>query len=1538
MAKSAMTDFLVTFFVGDQATSYLLSDVVKNREDRAFFQSLGLPQGFVIPFAQENGGDSVAYVYKPEWKEGYEVTLNGQPCQEHVIQSGDSFTFQAAGEAPIRMLFLRSQDLSLGYKKYKLPRNTNLFIGRLPVNDIAYSFSDYISREKHAALRIDEKGDAFIEDLKRTVGVYVNGRRVHSQKLERFDDIFLMGLSMVYLGDAIAIRNFQTEVSLPEMTSFPAKAPKSEPKEKQYVVTTPRILKSLDEDEIEIDEPPSPFTADKTPAALVIGPSLTMSLAMMVSLGVSISHAIYGGNLTTILTSGTMAIGMLLGSLMWPMLLRSYQKRRMLAEEKHRKARYASYLAAIEADVLAKQERNVRLLNENLHPSPDTLCSFLDQERDRLRLWERSSDDADFLDVRLGLGNKPSQVRLKVPKQGFRLYEDELRQLPAQLAAQYGSLSGVPLTLNLRQNHTIGIIGSETNIRTLLNEILLNVIALHAYHEVKLVLVIPPSQVPEFDAFQNVPHVWSNDKKVRFFATRTDEVHHIFTVIDDAIQQRAASQEQGQNPVPHYVVIVTDPALVEKESLFRHIHDGEQDLGLTAIFAYGDITKLPRYCKTIVQSDDTRTGYYIKNKNANRFLPFALDAVDSSRVRTFANDLSQLPIKRDARSLGMADKVSFLEMYQAGNIGDLNIELHWDTNNSAKSLAAPIGVMAGGEVFQLDIHEAYHGCHGLVAGTTGSGKSEFLQAFILSLAIHYSPKEVAFVLVDFKGGDMARPFMAKASSPALPHLAATISNLSENILYRALVSFEAEMKSRQRILNEAAAHLGVDKLDINSYHKYYKGGRLETPLPHLIIIIDEFAQLKTQQPAFLAQLINVAQIGRSLGIHLILATQKPSGIVDPQIMSNFRFKVCLKVAEKQDSIDMINKPDAAMIKKPGRLYLQVGYDEIYECVQAGYSGADYLPTETFMPDEAITIQMTDHTANLIHSAKLEVPNAKSGKTQLEAVVAEIVKLGQSKHLSAKPLWLEMLPQTVVLRTLPKGTKGLCTASLGLVDFVREQKQRPLTVDLSQTGHIGLYGASGTGKTTFLQTMVYSMVCEYGYTPEELNLYAIDFGGRNLGYLESLPHVGGVVFANEEEKLSALLSLLEGIIDERKYLFAQTHCGTFPQYRAVSPTPLPAILVLIDNFAALRDHDMDAADRLTEIISVGKTFGVYFVITGSTKNAIHYKVTEHIASYFALKMNDPGDYLDLLKVRPPVLPEDIAGRGITVIGKEVVEFQTAVAWDGESEADRRMKIQRAYQEIASKWSGARPAVLLPDAAPADTEPSLAGIAASYRAADLPDAVQEAPDTLVLGMSPSGTLRYGISLSQEDRVCVCFDGVESASAYYQYLMQTIARYSGRRMVLLDDERARFARLAKDVPSCRYICGSAELDLFLEEWKPQLNARLEDPSGEHDRLFVLVADYTAFFEMISDEQAAFLRKVFRYIDSPRYGITFLCGFCVHENKSNDRLFLSMIVHAKNYLICPNCYNEAVARIETLPLVQNPNSPNALLCLDGKSTEVRW
>ena len=1533
--KQADFDFLVAFFIKDRLVNLLLQDVLKQNRNKLIRQ-LGLPGDFEFPFYQETDG-AVNYWFRQDASSRYRVTVNGDTCTEHAVCSGDYFTFRnAENQVVLRMLFVPAAQIRAGYRKYRLSRDTNIFIGRLPINDISYDFTDYVSREKHAAIHIDSNGDAFVEDLKRSVGVYVNGQMTHSRQLKLFDEIYLMGLSIIYLGDCIAVRGLAMQCDLPEMTAFSTKEIKQS-KEKEYFTRTPRILKSVNTGEIEVDGPPSPVRPDKTPAILVLGPSATMAVVMLASVCVALANAMKGGQLSTVISSAVMAVGMLLSALMWPMLIRSYQKRKAEADENYRQERYKAYIAGIEERLIAQRDRTVRILNESLYPAPEVMCSCFDSDERRLHLWERSGEDSDFLQVRIGLGTRPFHLQLKTPKVGFQLYDDPMLKISEDLKQRYSTLNNVPLTIDLHSNHAIGMVGSPECMKKVLDEIILNLISLHSCDEVKLVVAVKPQQAEEYRWLRNVPHIWSSDMKLRFYMETQSEAYGVFSYMNEIINAQTESRKEGVVTLPHYVVVVTNPELTENQALFRYLDSEQAAPNLTVLFAYGEITVLPKCCRTIIQCDEERTGYYSKNKNANRFVPFALDSMETGMLHRFAGELSRMPIRHDARMMGIAERVTFLQMYKVGNVEELQIERRWDNNNSARSLAAPIGVMAGDKVFQLDIHEAYHGCHGLVAGTTGSGKSEFLQEFVLSLAINYSPKEVAFVLVDFKGGDMARPFMKKPFSPALPHLAATISNLSGNILYRALVSLDAEIKSRQRIFNEAAAELGVDKLDINSYHKYYKNGRLNQPLPHLVIIIDEFAQLKTQRPDFLTQLINVAQVGRSLGIHLILATQKPSGIVDPQIMSNSHFKICLKVAEKQDSMEMINRPDSAMIKNPGRMYLQVGYNEVFECVQSGYSGAEYIPASRYMPEEEITVQMTDNTASPIHSAKLDLSEEKLDKTQIEAVVEKIVELGQKKHLEAKRLWLDVLPEQLLASTLPRGKKGLCCATVGMLDLVATQEQKPFCIDFVKSGHLAVYGASMTGKTTFLLTLVHSMVCDYGYTPEEINLYAMDFGGRTLGCLGKLPHTGGVVFGGEEQRLQSLSAVLHTALGERKQLFAQRNCSTFADYRAVSKTSLPAIVVLIDNYAAFREKYMDIADEFTELIADGCTFGIFFVITGSTRNAIYYKVTEYISNYITFRMNDPSNYLDILNQRPPVIPEEIPGRGITVMGRQVVEFQTAEAFGGGTEAERMAQMIQCYQQLNTSWKGQRPVSLEATMATSVEVSPERNRAYSSGLVDTVEPVDDNKENLVVGTSLSGALSYGISLESEFKLCICADGAEALCSRWKYLLRHVVQYSGRDVIFVDDESGTYREAVTAYPSCRYIHNVAELDVLIEDLKPILNERLENPCESHRELFLVFSEFNALFAMITDEQAAFLRKVIQYIAEPVYGIRFLCGFDVNGSKLNDRLFLALVVHAENYLLDAGSAGKAAERIEALPEPLDSSTGRTCFVCQSGAVEIK-
>lgn len=856
------------------------------------------------------------------------------------------------------------------------------------------------------------------------------------------------------------------------------------------------------------------------------------------------------------------------------------------------------------------------------------------------------------------------------------------------MAVKYKYLNSVPVSVSLLKKRTIGIVGKQENIENIVRCMVLNLVTLHSPDDIKICIVCDEFQCERLEWVKELPHCWNQSKDLRYFATSASEAYRLLNDLDEKIQEREELLSKDNIRLPHIIVFVLNEKLVENIPFYRHLINTNNNLGISSVFAGVMFNQIPKECETVIQHENDVCGIYIKNENQNRFLKFSPDKLRCEAAKTLSQSMSSIPIKIETSKLSVPSRISFLDMYRVGNIKALNIEQKWENNISDKSLAVPLGVRAGGEVFALDIHEKYHGCHGLVAGMTGSGKSEFLQAYILSAMINYSPNEIAFVLVDFKGGDMARPFL-KA-----PHLSATISNLSGNILYRALVSLEAEVKSRQNIFNKSAEDLGIDKIDINSYHKYFKEGRLSRPLPHLVIVIDEFAQLKSQQPEFMSKLIEIAQVGRSLGIHLILATQKPSGVVDPQIWSNSRFKVCLKVLDKQDSKEMINRPDAALIKLPGRAYIQVGYDEVFEQIQSGYSGAEYVPKIEYTNEEDITVKMIDSAAMPVRTARLAFDGNKTGKTQLEETVSGIVEIGKRKHIQAKPLWLEPLSDKIALSECMDISESNISelwdkdwelnVTCGMIDIIKTQEQIPCRISLVKTGHIAIYGASGTGKTTLLQTMIFSLVNKY--SPEMLNIFALDFGGRNLGNISKLPHCVNVAFGDEEDKVSYIFEQILECIEKRKILFAENNCGTYEAYLSATKQKLPAVVVILDNYAIFREKMFKNEDNLVRISANAKSYGIYLIVTGNAKNSIYYKVSEHISNNITLRMNERMNYRDILNTSIPIEPENMKGRGLIVYNKTVVEFQAALPLEAENESERMDKLIKIYSNIYNEYDG------------------------------------------------------------------------------------------------------------------------------------------------------------------------------------------------------------------------------------------------------------
>ena len=562
----------------------------------------------------------------------------------------------------------------------------------------------------------------------------------------------------------------------------------------------------------------------------------------------------------------------------------------------------------------------------------------------------------------------------------------------------------------------------------------------------------------------------------------------------------------------------------------------------------------------------------------------------------------------------------------------------------------------------MDAHEKAFGPHGLVAGTTGSGKSEWLITYILSLAVNFHPDEVQFVLIDYKGGGLALSFENKEAGIKLPHLAGTITNLDKSAINRAITSIEAELKSRQNTFNEAREKLHESSMDIKKYQQLYRKGLVDKPVSHLFLISDEFAELKSQQPEFLEQLVSTARIGRSLGVHLILATQKPAGVVNDQIWSNSRFHVCLRVQDKGDSNAMIKTPDAAMLKTTGAFYLQVGFDEFYALGQSAWAGAKYHPSDIIRKEIDDTVQYIDNLGNTLNSYTEEVDNQTNQEDngeELFNIVSYISGLANETTVKSKPLWLPNIEEVMYIDDVKKKydwkfAKNDLRVALGEYDDPITQSQGLASVDFKE--NTAIYGESGSGKENLLATILWELITEH--SPEEVNLYIVDFGAETLRMFAKYPHVGELCLQDNPNRVVGVLQMIIDELTNRKEKFADYN-GNYDTYVKETGEVLPRIIVVINAWDIFNEVMGRMADSLDGVFRDCIKCGISFILATTLPNVLKGKRAQFFGNKISMCLPDDFMYRDLLECRKGLVPHKNFGRGLFALKEDYYcEFQTA----------------------------------------------------------------------------------------------------------------------------------------------------------------------------------------------------------------------------------------------------------------------------------------
>ena len=1244
---------------------------------------------------------------------------------------------------------------------YQLPYFGEVFIGSAYDNQIMLRDSTHRISRHHCVLRM-ENGEAHLSDgfggRPSTNGTFVNGKRVSKALLKSGDVIDLLMVRIYCINGELWFENTGNNV---EFNDFEANSNRtvSLPKaQKPDFHRSPRVREELPQEDLVLAKPPTKMgeaTGHRGSFATLIssGAMVATSLAMGVA-----SPALLAARAASMIAP----VSMLMSG-------KSQDKKAKLRAEEYateRQERYSAYIAAQLARVqqIADKQREI-ITGEN--PPPEHWV--MRAEKLRYQIWERSPEDNDFMTVRLGMGYDDLCVRVRSPlenqNQIYQMDTDDLEELIQQIVEETRLVDAVPARLNLLQYPTVGVIGSRPEAAAFVRNLIVCLAATHYYRDLKIVGFFDEEEQELWTSLRWLPQIWDDEKQIRFLSFSPQERERLCDIFEDLMRQRSDRKAEDGPAAPHYLFLVGTKEMEFSSLMQKWLLSNRPELGVSTVFLCEDRRELPRKCcyQIDLTPKEPRCPIAFPTAAKNRQFSFTPDpAMRPEDFDAFCRMLSAIRVQESEEEMGFPSAVTFLQGVGAERVEDLNIWQNWQNSRPWETLAAPFALLQSGKTFSLDILDGADGPHGLVAGTTGSGKSELMKAWLLSVAMHYSPEDVSFIVIDYKGGGMANELTD------LPHLVGTITNLDGDI-YRPLYSLNAEKLRRMKIFGECRVS------NIKDYDRGVREGRFSEKLPRLLIVTDEFRELKKNEPEFLNTLVSIATVGRTLGMHLVLATQSPNGVVDDQLRDNMRLKICLRVENAAASRDMIGIGDAAKLTQSGRALVKVGNEDCF-MIQSFWCGAPYVENRSTAAASGNQVRLVLNTGERVKTVMEEHTRSKSNATEMDVLARHIRRTVEAHGIPRMPCpWLPALPARLPLSALNvpgafdgsswERTMPWMSIPVGLYDIPALQEQGPLLLNLADEGHYAIYGIHEEDRSNFLRMVLTS--AGLWYTPADVNIYILSFSNANLLPFREMPHVGDVILRTEEEKFPQLFLLLEKEIYERQAKFSEQGVSTLQEYRVTSGKELPAIILAVDNILGLLQEYPDSEQLIIKIGQNCDTLGIYLMFTANNQTGITYKLLNNIKSCVCFEMADQNEYRTIVGRPAEIaglpsanlnLSPHIAGRGYWK-STEPILFQTAVYGSSKDEYGRNQELRELFQQMDRAWSGNRPGRTVS----AGEILSIGGLAELYKD----------PYVIPVGCAGESLEPAYLDLASRSRAAILGEDVPETAAYLRVLIRLAHR---------------------------------------------------------------------------------------------------------------------------------------------------------------------
>ncbi|RSS78699.1 type VII secretion protein EccCa [Streptomyces sp. WAC06614] len=980
---------------------------------------------------------------------------------------------------------------------------------------------------------------------------------------------------------------------------------------------------------------------------------------------------------------------------------------------------YLKYLAQTRRQVrrTARAQRDAQLY---LHPAPEQLWSVVAEGS---RLWERRVGDEDFGQARLGLGAQRLATPLVAPDTAP---VDELEPLTAGAMQRFlkihSSLDGLPMAVSMRAFYHVTVSGEPEAVRGAARAMVAQLATLHSPEDLMVAVVAAPGAVASWDWVKWLPHT-QVPGQVDGAGTK-----RLFSDDLGEVEQLLASRLEGRprfsrdvTPLldqPH-VVVVLDGGMVPPDSLFAAA-EGLQGVTIIEVVA-GELDEPRGGLSVVVAPDALRL-----ESGAGIAYEGVPDVLSLPAAEALARQLAPLRTGGGDEDEPLLANLDFTDLLNLGDAASIDVARTWRPRSAGERLRVPIGVGEDGSPVMLDLKEAAQegmGPHGLCVGATGSGKSELLRTLVLGLAVTHTSETLNFVLADFKGG------ATFTGMGTMPHVAAVITNLADDLTLvdRMGDSIRGELQRRQELLRAAGNYA-----NIHDYEKARAAGAPLEPLASLVIVIDEFSELLTAKPDFIDMFIQIGRIGRSLGVHLLLASQRLEEGKLRGLDTYLSYRIGLRTFSAAESRTAIGVPDAYHLPSvPGSGYLKFGTDEMTR-FKAAYvsgvyrSGGPDLSVGQF-PVERRPALFTANPVPVVYAAPdpayLAAQAGREDDALADTVLDVIVGRLEGQGVPAHQVWLPPLDQAPPLDQLlpalaPSAERGLhaegytrpggLVVPLGLIDKPFEQRREVLYRDFSgAAGHLLVVGGPQSGKSTLMRTLVSSFALTH--TPREVQFYALDFGGGGLSAIQDLPHVGGVASRLDPERVRRTVAEVAGVLNRREEFF-RAHSidsiGTYRRRRAsgdLAGEVFGDVFLIVDGWGQFK-NDYDQLELVVaDIAARGLGYGIHVVLTASRYMEVRAALKDQILGRLELRLGDVMDSEFDRKVAANV-PPGAPGRGQV---PEKLHFMSSLPRvDGRSGAEGLSEATAAFVEsVRTNWSGpGAPAVrLLPRKLEADRLP-------------------------------------------------------------------------------------------------------------------------------------------------------------------------------------------------------------------------------------------